>query len=332
MKCRIVPIELELKREFVVAGGSASLKRNYICEIDGIGLGEAAGSVHYGATAEEIEKDLHAACDRLTGAEDNQIPSILDSFEGRLCAPASCAMSTAWHDWQAKQDRVALYKHLGLDAPSKNPTSITVSIGDMDSLNDYLKSGYRHIKLKMDAGDTGNQELIEIINRSREVCFRIDANGSWSYDDAVQILKRLNPARVEILEQPFGPNAFEEWKRLMEMTSIPLFMDESIVSAEDVKRVAGYVDGVNIKIQKSGRLETAIEAMKTARRLGLKIMLGCMIESSMGIATAWHLSGLADYIDLDARLLIKDDPFQGLSYDRAVPIIAGNVGHGVSFA
>lgn len=114
--------------------------------------------------------------------------------------------------------------------------------------------------------------------------------------------------------------------------SVPVFMDESVQSSDDVERVAGYVDGVNIKIQKSGLLETAIEAMKTAHRLGLKVMLGCMVESSVGIAAAYHLSGLADYLDLDGRLLIESDPFTGLSYADGRIAVAGDKGHGVSFA
>ena len=132
-----------------------------------------------------------------------------------------------------------------------------------------------------------------------------------------------------MIEQPFSPEDRDAWLQLKETCQIPLFMDESIVSADDIDKASEYIDGVNIKIQKSGRLETAVEAIKTARRQNLKIMLGCMIESSVGIAAAWQLSGAADYIDLDGRLLVESDPFTGLEYLQGIIETADNFGHGV---
>jgi L-alanine-DL-glutamate epimerase-like enolase superfamily enzyme len=109
-------------------------------------------------------------------------------------------------------------------------------------------------------------------------------------------------------------------------------MNETICRSEDVAEVAAFVDGINVKIQKSGRLERTVEALETAKKLGLLTMIGCMIESSVGIATACQLTSLADYIDLDGRLLVESDPFTGLEYEDTIPEARQGFGHGVTYA
>lgn len=331
MKCASVPIEMDLKREFIVAGGREKVKKNFVFVVLGKGLGEAAGSVHYGASIDEIESDLRRAVDLAAELEDEVDDRIFLEICDGLCPPAQCAVSTAWHDWQARKSGRPLYDRLGLGPPLRVETSITVSVGDRESMVAQVKAGYKHIKVKMEGRSDRNEELIRLMDESSGVVFRIDANGSWSYDDAEEALSSLLTGKIELIEQPFPADAVDDWKRLKSNYSIPLLMDESIATAEDVRRCAGFVDGVNIKIQKSGRLETAVEAMKTARALGLKVMLGCMIESSVGIAAAYHLSSLADCLDLDGRLLVEDDCFSGLSYEGGQLRIAGESGHGISF-
>jgi L-alanine-DL-glutamate epimerase-like enolase superfamily enzyme len=332
MRCKIVPIELKLKRDFVVAGGKESLKRNYIFIIEEIGIGEAAGSVHYGVTPDDIEKDLNKAVNNLAGIIGDDIEEFSNALKTNICAPALCALSTAWYDWKSRQISVPLNEFLELEPPPEVYTSITVSVGDTEALADMIKDGYGRIKIKMDDDSSRNDELIDIIKNADGNKFRIDANSSWTLAEARRVVRALPEERVELIEQPFPPEAVEDWKRLRDNTGIPLFMDESIVSAGDVTRVAGYVDGVNIKIQKSGWLDTAVKAMQTARALGLKVMLGCMIESSVGIAAAYMMSSLADYYDLDGRLLVEDDPFSGLSYNKGILHLTDEYGHGVSFA
>lgn len=332
MNCRILPIDLKLRREFAVAGGKASTKRNFIFIIENKGIGEAAGSIHYGASQEKIENDLRQIADSMKACTPDEVPGYLNHAVGSYCRPALCAVSTAWHDWKSREKKLPLFKLLRLQPPQNVKTSVTVSIGDIDALHELSQSGYSKIKVKLDADDTHIEPLVKAINESESLSVRIDANGSWTYDYAVKLLKALPTDKVELIEQPFPCDRTDDWRLLQEVIKIPLIMDESIETADDVKRAAGYVDGVNVKIQKSGRLETAIEAMRTAHELNLKVMLGCMIESSAGIAAACHLSSLADYIDLDGRLLVVDDPFCGLDYDREYLKILGVHGHGVSFA
>jgi len=330
MKCEIIPITMKLKRDFVVAGGRENLKRNFIIVIEGRGLGEAAGSIHYGATSRDIERDLLHAARILKDSDISKIAEIMEKRLDHICPPAFCAVSTAVHDFMAKSRGIPLYDHFGLQAPTLSETSITVSVGDVKALADKIKAGYRCIKIKMD-DSSQDDNIIGLIRESRKTRFRIDANGSWSYERATDIMKYLPREKLELIEQPFDIYSQDDWNRLRHDYGVPLIVDENVTNADDVNRVSGFADGVNIKIQKSGRLETAIEAINKARQSGLKIMLGCMIESSVGIATAFHLSHRVDFLDLDGRLLVEGDPFRGLDYERGIIKPVGRMGHGISF-
>ncbi len=332
MKCRIIPIDLKLRREFVLPGGKASIKRNLVIEIEDSGLGEAAGSVHYGASDDQVQADLEYLLTEMRESNGRDIPVLLKQIGQNCCPQALCAVSSAWHDWRSKTSKIPLYQFLGLKSPGLISTSVTASLGDMEGFRDMIETGYDKIKVKLDADIKKARTLAMLLKESEHVRVRLDANGSWSYDEAIKILEILPGPCIEFIEQPFPTETFDDWQKLRETVSLPLFTDEGINNADDVKKVAFFVDGVNIKIQKSGCLEMAINAMKTARELGLKVMLGCMIESSVGIATAYHLAALADYHDLDGRWLVEDDTFQGLEYSESELIVNGKYGHGVSLA
>jgi L-alanine-DL-glutamate epimerase-like enolase superfamily enzyme len=329
---RVLPVEWELKREFVLAGARALIKKNFIVVIEEDGLGEAAGSIHYGITPDDLESELSDLLGLVRETPERDLDAVLLAQQNRFSRPAVCAVSTALHDYRARRSHQPLYEHLGLGRPGPLKTSVTVSIGDAETLAQYSDGDWAAVKIKMDADPIRAGQIIEAMHRLPNRRFRIDANGSWKLDDAVRIIAEMPSERMDLIEQPFSPDAVDDWLRLRETTIIPLFADETIETAGDVARAAGYADGVNIKIQKSGRLETAIEAMRAAKTLGLKIMLGCMIESSVGIAAAWHLSSPADYIDLDGRYLITGDHFRGLAYEHGIIGLAGEQGHGISFA
>ncbi|MCP4566367.1 MAG: hypothetical protein GY841_02170 [FCB group bacterium] len=333
MTCKLMPIDLTLIREFVVAGGRTRQKRNYVVILNDLGLGEAAGSVHYGASAEKIESDLIKAISGISkNMESSDLDKYLSDIEKEICPPAMCALSTAWHDYKCKSHGQGLYADLGLPRPYPKKTSITASVGDRLELERLIAAEYGIVKVKMDADTDDCREVIRLISSSEDTRFRIDANGSWTTDDAKKIIDQLPVDRIELIEQPFAADDKKAWLKLREMSDIPLFMDESIVTADDMEKASNYIDGVNIKIQKSGRLETAVEAMRTALKLNLRIMLGCMIESSVGIAAAYNLSGPVDYIDLDGRLLVEGDPFTGLEYSDGLLNTIDGYGHGVSLA
>jgi len=332
MNCTILPLNLKLKREFVVAGGRESLKKNHLVILDDIGLGEAAGSVHHGASPEEIRRDLLRIGELVNEHSAVAIPELLSQNEGEVCPPALCAFSSAWHDLMSGQKGESLHECFGIPRPEAVTTSVTVSVGDMEAWDQFLREGFDCLKIKMSDDESWNLAAMGKMIQDHHSRYRIDANSGWDIETALRFIERAPSGRIELIEQPFPADDIESWKRLRSQASIPLFIDESIADGDDVKRAAEYVDGVNIKIQKSGRLETAVAAMKAARDSGLQIMIGCMIESSVGIASAYHLTGMADFVDLDGRLLIEDDPFTGLHYEKNVLKVAHGYGHGVSLA
>ncbi len=332
MKCDIRPLDLHVIRPFILSQGQVSRKRNYLIILEDIGLGEAAGSIHYGLDTEALAGELELLQRKLERVTLEQFPGFLNSLEGHVSGPSLCALSTAYHDLMARRNSQPLYRYLHLPGPPMRPTSVTVSVGDEEALRQFLRDGTSPLKIKMGGDPAGSNNILDLLRQAKGVRFRIDANGGWDRDEAMAVIHALPRERVELIEQPFPSEAIDDWAYLREKTTIPLFMDESIDTARDITRAARYIDGINIKIQKSGRLETAVMMMAAARQQCLKVMLGCMIESSVGIAAAYHLSALVDYIDLDGRLLVTEDLFTGLSYAGGNIQISRGVGHGVSLA
>ncbi|MFH1701549.1 MAG: enolase C-terminal domain-like protein [Candidatus Zixiibacteriota bacterium] len=331
MKCEISPIKLKLKNDFVVAGGKASIKNNFVVRLDEIGLGEAAGSIHYGVDDDVIYKELIEIAEIINRTQPD-LDDFLKSASLYYSLPAICALSTAWHDLHCKQNQSYFSGHFHFPEPFKYTTSLTVSVGDMEQLKQFWASNIQIIKLKMNNELSEAKKIISYINQNSNVKYRIDANSSWDYPLAEYVIKNVKPYRIEMIEQPFDYDKPNLWEQLRANTDIPIIMDESINTPADIIRAANIVDGVNIKIQKTGMLETVIEMIKTARGNNLKVMLGCMIESSIGIATAYSLSGMADFIDLDGALLVENDPFVGLSYINQYLKINGKYGHGITMA
>lgn len=319
-----------MNRQFVLAAGRARMKKNHIVIAGENGLGEAAGSIYYGISPDDLGRELERLCAVVAAVAEKEWDALLKEQENRFSHPAVCAVSTALHDLRARRAGMPLHSRLGLPQPPPRQTSVTVSVGDFRDLERYAGGEWAAVKVKMDADPETSAKVIEQMHCCPDLRFRIDANGSWIFEDAVRLLSETPLEQVELIEQPFPIAAVEDWRRLREAITVPLIADETIETASDVARVSAYVDGVNIKIQKSGRLETAVEAMREAHRLGLKVMLGCMIESSVGIATAWQLSSLADFLDLDGRWLVAADPFKGLTYTDGRLEIDGGEGHGIS--
>ncbi|MCK5126724.1 MAG: hypothetical protein KAR42_10755 [candidate division Zixibacteria bacterium] len=331
MNCEIQPIELQLERNFIIAGGGVSTKKNCLFVIDNLGIGEGAGSVHYGAAPEQIELELAYAADEIN-RHQTSIAEFIIAKAGSFSSQAICAISTAYSDYLSKKEKIPLYEFYRLRKPDPKQTSITVSIGDFAAINEFVDLGYKSLKIKLDDNKEHGQEIINVINKSTGVSFRVDANESWSPEFAAYFIASVDNSKIELIEQPFSNKDIDAWIAVKELSDIPIFMDESIDTPSDVDRVKEYVDGINIKIQKSGRLENTIATLRRAQECNLKTLLGCMIESSVGISTAFHLSSLADYIDLDGRLLLKGDIFRGLEYRDGFLEIQETKGHGIVFA
>ena len=171
--------------------------------------------------------------------------------------------------------------------------------------------------LKIKLGSDEDRQILEAVRGVTDRPLRVDANEGWTLEGAQARLEWLESMGVELVEQPLPAGQIEEMRELRRLSPLPLFADESVHRAADIPRLAGAFDGINIKLMKCGGLAEARRMIAVARAHGMQVMLGCMVESSLAITAAAHLSPLVDHADLDGNLLIKDDPFVGVTVRAA---------------
>src|SRR5262249_19554424 len=192
-------------------------------------------------------------------------------------------------------------------------TSVTLGIDEPERLLARMKHMDRFPIWKVKIGTDAEESTLDLIRRtSPDRTVRVDANMGWTAADAPVRLDRIARFKLELLEQPCSRDDLDTLSKLKKAGVLPIVADESCVRPSDVERIADYVDGINIKLSKCGGIQEAGRMIAMARKCGLSVMLGCMIESSLGIAAAAQLGPQADWIDLDGHLLIANDPFSGL--------------------
>lgn len=211
-----------------------------------------------------------------------------------------------------------------LPEPIDINSSVTVCITDPDEMLDEIKrSPYPIIKVKL--GFDGDEKVIEGLQNITGKIIRIDANGGWSIEKAEQMVYYSNKCGVEIIEQPTQLEFIGDWKHLKGKGKTLIFIDEGLNDLNDYYKAADYVDGVNVKLSKSGGIITAKDICRQARKDKLKVMLGCMVESSIGISQAIYLSSMADYFDLDGPILLKNDISSDIKYNMENISIDSNI-------
>lgn len=229
------------------------------------------------------------------------------------------AVDIALHDWLGKKAGLPLWKIWGLDPRRIVPISLTIGIGSPKSavarLQDWQTTlDVKMIKLKLGSpeGIEADKAMVEAIRLvAPKTGLTVDANGGWSFDDALHMSLWLVKQGVEYIEQPLPVAKDNQLASLSDSSPLPIFVDESCFNCEDILRLASSVAGVNLKIMKTGGLTSTIQAIQTAKACNLKIMFGCYSDSSLANTAMAHLSPLADYLDLDSHLNLTDDPFQG---------------------
>ncbi|GAG14581.1 unnamed protein product, partial [marine sediment metagenome] len=178
----------------------------------------------------------------------------------------------------------------------------------------------------------GSDDDIEVVKKFRELSdaeLRIDVNGGWKFNEAVEKLKELEKYNIEFVEQPLPTGSLKELDDLAAGTDIPIFADEDLNNFSDIMGLNGIVRGINVKLSKCGSIFDSIRIMQYAKQVGMKVLMGCMVESSVGITAALHLTALADYIDLDGNILINNDPFKGAITGNGLMTLPDGNGLGV---
>ncbi len=307
---------LHLRNPFGLAYGTTETRQVFWVRLaEDAGWGEAAIPPYYGvADAQMIAYWAEVARRETPLPED---PAGIAAWVGRAGpAPARCAVDLALHDRLGRARGLPLHALLGLPEPPAVPTCMTIAIAAPEEMARLAveAAGYPILKIKLGSADD-RARLAAVAAARPDARLRVDANAGWTAREAAARLRDLEPYDVELIEQPVARDDFAGLAHFQALTELPIVADESLRSPEDLERLAeAGIQGINVKLQKVGGLAPALRTIRRGRELGLRIMLGCMIETSLGATAMAHLAGLADWLDLDAPLLIADDPFEGLRF------------------
>ena len=299
---------------------------------DGVtGHGEAAPVGRYDESAESALRfvDQHGG---LVGDDPFALEDVgerLGSIAGEQAAKA--ALDAALHDLQGKLLGIPTFRLLGLPR-SGPPTSWTIWLGDPDDMAKRAESAsasFRRLKLKLGGGDGLDVERVRAVRGATDLPLMVDVNEAWSLEEALEALPELAEIGVEYCEQPLKAGD-PGGATLRERSPIPIYVDEDCHTLADVGECAGIAHGINIKLAKSGGIREAIRMAHAARALRMGVMLGCMLESGLGIAAGCCVAPLCDHIDLDGNLLLREDPWPGVELVDGVQVPSLEPGLGVA--
>ncbi len=293
------------------------------------GYGEAAPQDRYGEAAASAVAYLEEVAGEL--GDD---PFALEEIESRLPSrehAARAALDSALHDLQGKLTGLPVWRLLGLRREGP-PTSWTVWLGDPDDMArraEQAASRFKRLKLKLGGRDGLDVERVSAVRGVTELALQVDVNEYWTIDEAVDALPQLAELGVKYCEQPLpaGDRGGVELKR---RSPLPIYVDEDCRTLADVAGCVEIAHGVNIKLAKSGGIREAVRMAHAARALGLGVMLGCMVESGLGIAPAAAIASLCDHVDLDGNLLLAHDPWPGVEFREGVQVPSDDPGLGVA--
>jgi L-alanine-DL-glutamate epimerase-like enolase superfamily enzyme len=326
--------EVRLKHAWTLSRGSWTTRRNVLVRIekDGVfGLGESAPIVRYNESAESglafiekakpvLQKDLRAFHDLW-----NEIDA---SAPGEHAAKAALDMAVL--DWVGKSLGVPLHRFLGLGGDKDLVTTFSIGIDEVKVMQDKIKEAADFAVYKIKVGTDDDRKILEGIRAVTDKPLRVDANEGWkTKEKALDMIRWMAGMGVEIMEQPMPADRLEDIAWLKERSPIPIFADESLMMAADLPRIARAFHGVNVKLMKCGGIQEAVRIAAMARALSLKLMLGCMIETSIGISAGAAVAPLFDYLDLDGNVLITNDPFRGVRTEKGRLVLNDRPGLGI---
>jgi len=329
-------IELNPTHPFVIARGGYAHHRNVIVRLtddDGVdGFGEAAPNRYYG----ESVATVIAALGQFKPVLERADPFSIEVTEANLSrilrgnASAKSAISSALHDLIGKKLGLPVHRLWGLDPANTPQSSFTIAIAENEELERRVAEAADYPILKIKLGTDRDMEIVRIVrNAAPRQRLRVDANAAWTPKQAVRMSAFLADNHVEMLEQPVAANDVEGLRFVRERSSLPVFADESCLVATDIARLAGAVDGINIKLAKCGSLREAVRMVHTARAHDMQVMAGCMIESSLGISAIAQIAPLLDAADFDGAALLSNDPFRGATITGGAVTLSNTPGLGV---
>ena len=326
--------ELPLKHPFTISRGTITVQGTLIVELqqDGVsGYGEATVNAYYDAALADMKKRFTAMEPVLAAHTFRDT----DSF-WNLCAEhlddapfVLAALDCAAHDLWGRLENAPVHRLWGLDPNDAVDSSFTIGIDEVDVMIAKLAEMPSWPIYKIKLGTERDLEIIQALREHTEAVFRVDANCGWDPREAAALSGEMARQGVEFIEQPLEPEAREAQAQLFRESALPLIADENCVAEEDVPRCVDHFHGINVKLCKCGGLTPARRMITTARDLGLKVMVGCMTESSVGISAAAQLAPLLDYADLDGAVLLAEDAAEGVQLHQGQLIFPNEPGLGI---
>jgi L-alanine-DL-glutamate epimerase-like enolase superfamily enzyme len=325
-------VTLELAETFVISRSASDTEDVVVVELrhSGVlGFGEAQPNDRYAESAESALAyvEQHA---ELLGDDPFALEEVMERLPAREFA-ARAAVDAALHDLQGKLLGQPVWRLLGLRRAGP-PTSWTVWLGDPDDMARRAEKAldrFQRLKLKLGGRDGLDVERVRAVRGvAGELPLQVDVNEGWSLDEAVEALQQLAELGVAYCEQPL-PAGDPGGAELKERSPLPIYVDEDCHTLADVAGCAKRADGINVKLAKSGGIREAVQMVHAARALGLGCMLGCMIESGLGISAGAQVASLFDHVDLDGNLLLAHDPWPGVPFVDGVQLPPEEPGLGV---
>ena len=311
-----VKITLPLKKTFAISQGAADIKTVFLTILNNRYNGEASGSVYMGPSDDEIEREINKGLELLAGFKEIGVDTLQEVSQFDINPAARAALTAMILNYVSGESKRYPWEVLSLGTPVGVKSSFTVSVGHPREMIKAIKTcDYPIIKIKM--GHEQDIMILDVLEQVPGKEIRVDANGGWSCAKAEEMIFHLSKKGVKIIEQPTAPDFVDEWPHLKSKSKdVELIIDEGLNDSSDYDRFAGRVDGINIKMEKCGGILEGIRLAEKAQSDKKKVMLGCMVESSVGIAQSVYMSSQADYFDLDGPLLLENDIADGIRYDR----------------
>ena len=335
MKVSYFPYHLKFRQPFTISKGTKTHQPTLIVELEHFGIkgyGEAPAISYYDITVEKMMEDLERKrtfIEKFAFTEPERYWHYLHHL-----LPQNpflvCALDIAAWDLFGKMQNKKVYELFKGDISKNVLTDYTIGIDSIDKMVSKMKEKPWPI-YKIKVGTAEDMSVVKALRENTDAILRVDANAGWSLDTALKLIPPLKELGVEFIEQPLAKDNWEEMKVLYKESSLPLFADEACVAEQDVEKCIGHFHGINIKLTKCSGVTPARRMIKTAKALHMKVMIGCMNESTIGSAAIAHLLPFIDYADVDGPLLLEEDLATGIKYDYGKLIYSDQPGLGINY-
>ena len=334
MELRLHAFDLPLKHTFTISRGSIDIQQTLVVELADqghSGYGEATTNDYYGFTLENMTAALENLRPQIEATRLETPADFWDLLQPKLADNpfAHCALDQAAYDLWGKQQGQPVYRLWGLQPESLPLTNYTIGIDSIDVMVQKMNELPDWPVYKIKLGTSHDLEIVRELRQHTDAAFRVDANCGWSAAETIDHSHALKELNVEFIEQPLPADQWEDMEKVFAASALPVVADESCIIPGDVERCYGHFHAINIKLVKCGGLTPARRMIARARELNMKVMVGCMTESTVGISAIAQLLPLLDYVDMDGALLLSRDIASGVTIDQGVCHFSDVNGSGV---